>query len=51
MSVWWLIMALIGAVIHTIGCCMLTEQKKGAGELISFGFGLFAAVMIIMVSQ
>ena len=51
MSNWCLVAAFIGAIIHTIGCCMLTEQKNGAGELISFGFGLFAAVMIIMVSQ
>lgn len=50
MSNWWLVVALIGAIIHTIGCCLLSDQRKGSGEMISFGFGLFAAVMIVMVS-
>lgn len=51
MSNWWLVAALIGAIIHTVGCCMLADRKDAAGELISLGFGIFAAVMIIMVVQ
>ena len=56
MSNWRLAVAVIGVIIHTVGCCMLANRKNVAeediaGELMSIGFGIFAAVVIVIVAQ
>lgn len=51
MSNWWLIVGFIGALLHTIGCCMIKERPETAGQLISVGFGIFAAVMVIVLGH
>lgn len=49
MSNWWLVVGFIGVLLHTIGCCMIEDRPETASPLISAGFGIFAAVTVIVL--
>lgn len=49
MSNWWLVVGFIGFLLHTIGSCMIEERPETAGPFISAGFGIFAAVTIMVL--